>query len=259
MGPAVGSSGGFDGLRVFSFPHAVAVEFDAIGVVDETVEDGVGDGGIADDLVPALDRHLAGENDRAGVVAILDDLQEVAALLGRERLWSPIVEDAEIDAGELAERPGVSAVGACQGQSLEQAGDAVIGGGKILLAGILAERTGEPGFADAARPGDQQIVLGPDPVATGELEEERAIEAADGAVIDVFDAGGLAQLGGAGAALELLLPAQGGFMFEQQRQPFGVGEIGGLGLGAEFLEALGHAVEAQGVEQVDGRMGEHVL
>jgi hypothetical protein len=32
-----------------------------VGVVDEAVEDGVGDGGIGDDLVPMLDRHLAGD------------------------------------------------------------------------------------------------------------------------------------------------------------------------------------------------------
>jgi hypothetical protein len=42
--------------------------------VDDAIEDGVGQRGIADDLVPALDRQLAGDEDRAGVVAILDDL-----------------------------------------------------------------------------------------------------------------------------------------------------------------------------------------
>ncbi len=72
--------------------HAVAVELDAVGVVDDAIEDGVGQGGIADDLVPALDRQLAGDQQRAGVVAVLDDLEQIAALLGAERLGSPIVE-----------------------------------------------------------------------------------------------------------------------------------------------------------------------
>ena len=53
-----------------------------MGVVDHTIEDGVGQRGIADDLVPAIDRHLAGDDQRAGVVAVLDDLQQVAPLLG---------------------------------------------------------------------------------------------------------------------------------------------------------------------------------
>ena len=68
--------------------------------MNDAIEDGVGQGGIADDLVPAVDRHLAGDDDGAGVIAVLDDLQQVAALLGVQRLRAPIVEDQQIDAGE---------------------------------------------------------------------------------------------------------------------------------------------------------------
>jgi hypothetical protein len=50
--------------------------------MDEAVEDGVGDRGIANDLVPAIDRHLTGDHDRPGVVAVLDDFEKIAALLG---------------------------------------------------------------------------------------------------------------------------------------------------------------------------------
>jgi len=34
-------------------------------LVDNAVEDGIGQGGIADDLVPVVDRHLAGDDQRA--------------------------------------------------------------------------------------------------------------------------------------------------------------------------------------------------
>jgi hypothetical protein len=47
----------------------------------------------------------------------------------------------------------------------------------------------------------------PDPVASGELEEETAIEAADGAVVDILDAGGMAKLGGSCPGFEPLLLA----------------------------------------------------
>ena len=33
------------------FSHALAGQFDAVGVVDEAIEDGVGDGGITDDFM----------------------------------------------------------------------------------------------------------------------------------------------------------------------------------------------------------------
>ena len=34
--------------------HGLALEFEVVGVVDDSVEDGIGEGGIADDLVPLV-------------------------------------------------------------------------------------------------------------------------------------------------------------------------------------------------------------
>jgi len=46
-----------------------------------------------------------------------------------------------------------------------------------------------------------------DPGAVGELLEQRAVEAAGCLIIDVLDAGGMAQLGGPGPCFKLLLSA----------------------------------------------------
>src|SRR5712691_44413 len=54
-----GSSGvGFGRLLL---AQAVALELQAMGVVDDPVEDGVGEGRLADQVVPAVDRDLAGD------------------------------------------------------------------------------------------------------------------------------------------------------------------------------------------------------
>ena len=53
--------------------HALAGKFDPVGIVDDAIEDRIGKRRIADDIMPAIYRHLAGENDRARVVTILDD------------------------------------------------------------------------------------------------------------------------------------------------------------------------------------------
>jgi hypothetical protein len=74
------------------FSHAVSFEDEAVSVVDEAVEDGVGDGRIGDDLVPMLDRHLAGDDGRSALVAIVDDFEEIAALLAGKRSEAPIIE-----------------------------------------------------------------------------------------------------------------------------------------------------------------------
>lgn len=55
------------------------------------VQDGVGPGRIAHDVGPGGYEDLAGDQERAVVVAVVDVLQEVAPLLFIQGLWTPIV------------------------------------------------------------------------------------------------------------------------------------------------------------------------
>ncbi len=72
--------------------------------MDDAVEDGVGEGGLADHLVPTADGQLAGDQSGGGAMAVLDDLQHVAALIGIEPLRSPIVENQQSSAKSLGTR-----------------------------------------------------------------------------------------------------------------------------------------------------------
>ena len=65
-------------------------------------------------------------DQRAGVVAVLDDLQQVALLLGQQWLRSPIVENEQIDAAELAYQLGVATVTASQCQRGKQPRDTLV-------------------------------------------------------------------------------------------------------------------------------------
>src|ERR1700738_3115522 len=78
--------------------QAVPGEIDAMGVVHEAVEDGVGIGRVADHLVPFVDGDLAGEEGRAAAVAFFEDFIEIAAGAGVERVESPIVENEQLGA-----------------------------------------------------------------------------------------------------------------------------------------------------------------
>ena len=69
-----------------------------MGVVDEAVEDGVGIGGIADEVVPLIDGDLAGDERGAAAVALFEDFEEIVAGAGIERLKAPVVEDKKLDA-----------------------------------------------------------------------------------------------------------------------------------------------------------------
>ncbi len=63
-----------------AFAHGVSLEIDLVGVVDQAVEDGVGQRGVSYEVVPFVDGELAGGQCRACAVAVFEDLQQVAAL-----------------------------------------------------------------------------------------------------------------------------------------------------------------------------------
>jgi len=166
-------------------------------------------GRVADGGVPGVDRELAGDDGGGAAVAVVHDLEEVAAVLGRKRCQAPIVENEELDAGEILEETGMPSVAAGECQSLEQPRHALVENGAAVAARLVPEGTGDPALADAGRAADQQIVMAVDPIAGGELLEERAIEAADGAQIDVLDDGGLAEGGELEPRHEALVVALG--------------------------------------------------
>ena len=70
--------------------------------MDEPVEDGVGERGVTDGGVPFGDRDLAGDQGGGPPAAILDDLEQIAALVGGHGRDRPIVEDQEPHLGECA-------------------------------------------------------------------------------------------------------------------------------------------------------------
>src|SRR5208282_3892922 len=76
-------------------------------------------------------------------------------------------------------------------------------------------------------------------------------------IIDVLDAGRMAQAGDPGTRFELLLPAQRQFIFEEQAKPFGVIEVARFGFVLVLPEPLGQVVKAESVRLVEFRMSEH--
>ena len=163
--------------------------------MDEPVEDGVGVGRVCDDRVPVLDGKLAGDDGRSAAIAFFQDLKEIVTRLGIERLESPVIENEQLDAAERAGDAGIAAVAAREHQFAEQLGDTLIEDGTVVAARLVAERAGKPTLADAGWAADGQIVVRVDPIADHELLEQRAVEAARRAVIDVLDERLLAQPG----------------------------------------------------------------
>ena len=60
--------------------------------------------------MPGIERQLAGDKRRAGAITVVDDLQKVAPLVGREPVWASVTKDQQIGLGKRAERTHEAAV-----------------------------------------------------------------------------------------------------------------------------------------------------
>ena len=68
------------------------------------VEDGIGKRGLVGDVVPGCNRKLAGDQDRASSIAVLDDLHEVTAPPGVLAIRPPIIENEQVRLHEGSEQ-----------------------------------------------------------------------------------------------------------------------------------------------------------
>ena len=98
-----------------------------------------------------------------------------------------------------------------------------------------------------------------DPAAFGELLEQRAVEAARGAVIDILDGGLMAQPGIAQAGVQPPVTPVAGLLVEQQSEPFRMGQRGGFPGGFDLAEGFGHAGKSELMQQIECGMGEQGL
>ncbi len=121
----------------------------------------------------------------------------------------------------------------------------------------MAERAREPALSDPCRPFDDEVLRHVDPIAGGELLEERAVEAARRAIVDVLDGRMMAQASISQPGLEPPVAPLGHLTVEEEREPFGVAQLDGLRGGLQLGEGACHAGKPELVELVEGGMGQH--
>jgi hypothetical protein len=98
--------------------------------------------------------------------------------------------------------------------------------------------------------------MGVDPGTLRKLLEQRTIESARGAVIDIFDGGLMAQPGVAQAGVQPPVASVAGLLVEQQGEPFGMGQRRGFTGCFDLTEGLGHAGKSELTQKIEGGMSE---
>src|SRR5437762_1386152 len=240
-------------------PHRFSLQHEVVGVVDDAIERGISHRGIADVGVPVLHRELPGDDGRVFPAPVLEHFEEIVSLLGPERGEAPVVEDEDVDLRPAREEAGQRAVAAGNVEFMAESRHAAIEDGVAVAARLLRERTGDVRLP-AARRADHEDVLGlGDPLAGGEALDERAVEAAGMAEVDVLHARlPIAELGELEAAGEAARLAFGPFAIDEQPEALFAGERGvAVGLRELLLEGAGDAVEAQLTEFSKRLLGRH--
>ena len=90
------------------------------------VENRVGERGVAQVFMPAVDRQLTGDDRRSVAIPVVEDLEQVLALRVLEPDEAPIIEDQEVDARETRQHDGVRAVAVRERELRKQAWNAAV-------------------------------------------------------------------------------------------------------------------------------------
>ena len=130
--------------RTFLAAEAFAGQFDPVGVVQEAIEDRVGDSWFAEILVPDFDRKLAGDNRRTQRVAILDQFEKVVFFGVGKRFETEVVEDEKFSFSETEESFAERTVAAREPEGFEQTRNSLIANRETKAAGGVAERASDP-------------------------------------------------------------------------------------------------------------------
>ena len=80
-------------------------------VVNQSIEDSIGNCWIADDVMPVVQRKLASDDRGRGLVSMLQYFQEVAPLFVSERSERKVIEDNELTFCNRCQKPSVAPIG----------------------------------------------------------------------------------------------------------------------------------------------------
>jgi hypothetical protein len=117
-----------------------------MSVMDETIEDCVGIGGVADKAMPVGNGYLTCDDGRAAAITVFEDFKEVVTPLGSQRLKSPIVKNQELHGPEAFCPSGEGAVAVGQSKIVEELRCTDIENGTVVPAGLVSDGAPQPTF-----------------------------------------------------------------------------------------------------------------
>jgi hypothetical protein len=197
-----------------------ALELDAIGIVHETVQDGIGESGIRESGMPIFHRDLSSDQGGTSSVSVIEHLQEITGLMDGQRVTQPVIEDEELGTGQGMQQSGIGTVDVREGEVVEEAGSTLVADGESQTARCVAQSASEKSFSSACGAQNDGVEMAMDPFALGQFENKLTREAAGSREVEVFQGSREAKAGGLEIALQTTVVTAGTLAVNEESQAF---------------------------------------
>src|SRR5882672_11353931 len=192
--------GGADeaGLELVLEPVGIAPDVQGDGVMEDPVQDGGGDDPVAEDLPPAAEALVAGEDHGAALVAAADELKEQVGPVAIDGQIADLVHDEQAGHRVDLELVVQTALAEGAGQSGNEDGGRGEEHAVAVLDGLEAEPHGEMGLAHPGRAEDHQVLAVLDEVTQAEGLELLTVDGgliAEVETVQALDEGEAGELG----------------------------------------------------------------
>ena len=71
-------------VKVLFLSYGTSFELNSVSVVNQSVQDGIGNGGVPDMIMPVFDRELTGDQSGTRSIPVFDDFEQVSSFRIRE-------------------------------------------------------------------------------------------------------------------------------------------------------------------------------
>ncbi len=191
-----------------------------MGVVDQAIQDGIGQGRIPDLGVPFIHQELGSHESGAEAVTIFEKFQKVPALIVGQGGQAPVIQDDQLGFRQGGQELGITPIPFGDLKVLEETGETEIANRVALSTGFVGQRTSHEGFTASGRAGNEDIVVLSDPVAGTQLGDQGFIQAAGMAEVDILQGRLLAQPGLMETGFQTAIFPVGYFPIDEQTQAF---------------------------------------
>jgi hypothetical protein len=227
---------------------ASAFDFDEVGVVEESVEDGGGSRDVTDEFAPFLQGAVRGHEGRAQFVAAHDDFEEIFAGFGWKLFNSHVIDDQKVALEVAAHGALMGAFVAVITKVFEEIEDGAVEDRFAAFDQFVADGLCQVAFADSGRSDEEDIlgVFGEAP--GGELVDLGTIDRGVEAEVEAVEGAFFTEGGGFVATGDHALMSDIEFVLEEEFEELFVGEVVASGFLQAQVESRGEAAQAQFLE-----------